>query len=293
VLRLPRPRELRAALSRNAGLKLISLLLAFLIWFSINVSERDAERTVKLEVSTRRVPPGLIVTNLRTKTVAVTLRGPRTILDGVDERKTRIALDFSGATPGTRPVELKGEMLRPELPRRLKVVRLEPARATFTIERIVRRPVPVRADVTGVPAFGYKAGTARVTPAEVQVSGPSSKVAELKEVTTEPIELRGLSQTITREVLLSWAGDFVSFAPDRVSVTLVVEEARVTLTVKGPQRLLQDFALKDGMPYVDAKGLGPGKHRVSVQVDLPPELEIVRRQPESHTLEVGTAGAGK
>jgi YbbR domain-containing protein len=173
--------------------------------------------------------------------------------------------------------------------------------------------------VTGAPAFGYKVGTPRVTPDQVQVSGPTSKVGELKEVTTEPIEVHGLSQTITREVLLSWAGDFVSFAPDRVSVTLMIEEARVarefepvevrmvngegldahltpprvTLTVRGPQRLLQDFALKDGMPYVDAKGLAPGKHRVSVQVDLPPELEIIRRQPEFHTLEIGNVGAGR
>src|SRR4051812_32853761 len=62
--RVPGLRDLRAAVSRNRGLKLVSLLLAFFLWFSINVSERDAEREVKLPITVRRLPAALIVTNL-------------------------------------------------------------------------------------------------------------------------------------------------------------------------------------------------------------------------------------
>src|SRR5207249_8376339 len=95
LLRVPRPRDVRAALSRNTGLKLVSLLLAFFLWFSINVSERDAESTIELPLRVRSLGPGLIVTNQPAKPIAVTLRGPRTILDGVDERRARLALDLS------------------------------------------------------------------------------------------------------------------------------------------------------------------------------------------------------
>ena len=98
LLRVPSRRELREGLRQNPGMKLVSLLLAFFLWFSINVSERDAERVVELPVSIRKLQPGLIVTTPPSKPISVTLRGPRTILDGVDERKVRLSLDLASAT---------------------------------------------------------------------------------------------------------------------------------------------------------------------------------------------------
>jgi hypothetical protein len=51
------PARRGAALRHNRGLKLISLLLAFFLWYSINVSERDAERVLELPVVVRKLPP--------------------------------------------------------------------------------------------------------------------------------------------------------------------------------------------------------------------------------------------
>ncbi len=124
-LRVPPPRELRAALMRNPGLKAVSLLLAFFLWFSINVSERDAEGTLEVPLRVRALAAGLIVTSQPVKPIAITVRGPRTILDGVDERRTRMTIDLSDVAPGELRQELNADMLRPELPRRLKVVRIE------------------------------------------------------------------------------------------------------------------------------------------------------------------------
>jgi len=126
--RLPTRMTLRDLLRRNRGLKLVSILLAFFLWFSINVSERDAERVVELPVTIRRLQPGLIVTNLPAKPIKARLRGPRTILEGVDEHKVRLAPDLSSTMPGDLRLDLGGDMIRPDLPRRLKVVSLEPAR---------------------------------------------------------------------------------------------------------------------------------------------------------------------
>jgi YbbR domain-containing protein len=316
LVRVPRLRDLREQLRRNPGLKLVSLLLAFFLWFSINVSERDAERVVDLPVTIRRLDADLIVTNPPAKPVAVTLRGPRTILDGVDGQRARFALDLASARPGDMRLELNADMLRPELPRRLKVVRIEPARLKIRVERLARRRLPVRADLAGTAALGYTVAESTVTPTEVEVAGPASKVDDLKELTTEPIDLRGSSTTLQRDVLLSWAGDFVTFTPDHVTVTVTFEEVmvsrefkrvdvrilnaegvpatlspeRVDLTVRGPQHLLHNFRIPDGGVYVDAAGLGPGSHRVSARADLPPALEVARRQPEVLTLQIGPAG---
>jgi YbbR domain-containing protein len=312
LLRFPRLRDVRSALSRNPGLKIISLLLAFFLWFSINVSERDAEGTLEIPLRVRSLAAGLIVTNQPAKPVSVTVRGPRTILDGVDERRTRISLDLATATPGEIRIELNADMIRPELPRRLKAVRIEPARVKVRVERLARKRVPVRPDLAGIPPLGYTA-EASVSPGEVEASGPASRVEDLKEIKTEPVELHGSPDPMQRSVLLSWAGDFVSFVPDHVVVTVRYQPTmmsrrfehvevtirnvpegmrarlvppRVDLTVEGPQHLLSSYRLEDGAVYVDAAGHEPGVSRVTPQVELPQALEVSRRDPDVQTLEL-------
>jgi YbbR domain-containing protein len=317
LFRFPTQRSLREALQRNRALKILSLILAFFLWFSINVTERDAERIVELPVSIRRLAPGLVVTNLPAKPIAFTLRGPRTILDGVDERKLRASLDLSAAAPGESRLEVTADMIRPELPRRLKMIRVEPSRLKLRVERLVRRRLPVRADLAGMPALGYTVAESTVTPNQVEVSGPASKVDDLKEIATETVDLRGLSETMHRDTLLSWAGDFVSFTPEHVVVTVTVEEvmvsrefkhvdvqivnatgrpvrvtpSQVDLAIRGPQRLLHNYRVADGAVTVDAGGLPPGLHRIPVHVDLPPALELTRRQPDVLMVQVGEGGS--
>ncbi len=317
-LRWLRWRYLRASLRHNPGLKLTALLLAFFLWFSINVTERDAERVVEVPVTIRKLQVGLIVTNPPLKPVTITLRGPRTILDGIDEHRSRIPLDLAGAGPGDERLELNTDMVKPELPRRVKIVRMEPARVKLRVERVVRRTLPVRTELAGVPAFGYTVADTHVVPDHVEVTGPATKVDELKDITTEPIDLRGLKDVVERSALLAWAGDFVSFVPDHIVVTIGFEpvlmsrdfrhvdvrvvnagaaETQLTppwadVTVRGPQALLHNFGLSGGAVYVDAAGLGPGTHRVSARFDLPPAIEVVHHQPEVHTLVIGKAATG-
>jgi YbbR domain-containing protein len=316
-IRRPRASDLHAFVRHNSGLKLFSILLAVFLWFSINVSERDAERLIEIPVSIRKLQRGLIVTNPPVKPVAITLRGPRTILDGVDEHKVHLAVDMSESEPGDVRVDLQGGMVRPELPRRLKAVRVEPSRMRLRVERLARRTLPVRIDLAGMPAFGYTVAESHVAPDRVEVTGPASKVDELKDVATEPIDLRGMKDNLQRSVLLAWAGDFVTFAPDHVTATVTFDEvmvsrefrrldvrvvgapdglqprvtpATVTVTVRGPQRLLHNYKVADGAPYVDASGLGAGAHKLGVRLDLPPALEVTARTPDAVQVQLTPRG---
>ena len=304
-VRMPTRRDLRELVRYNAGLKLVSIVLACFLWYSINALERDAERLVDVPVSIRRIPADLIVTTPPTKPVTVTLRGPRNILDNVDEHKTRLVVDLAGATAGEQRIELTGAMLNPELPRRLKALRMQPPRLKVTVEHLAKRRLPVRVDLAGAPALGYMVSESSVTPDHVEVSGPASKVNALKEITTESIDLHGLATPFTRGVLLEWVGDYVTLVPDRVRISLTFDEVMVSrefrrvpvvvrngeharvepttidLTVKGPQRVLHNFKLPDDAVTVDAAGLEPGNHRVVPGVELPPALDVVAREPDA------------
>ena len=318
-LRRPRPSDLRELVVRNGPLKGISLLLAFALWFSINVTEGGAERTFELEVKQPRVAEGLLVTNLPTQPIAVRVRGPGTLLDNVDVRRRRIALDLTSFGQGHAIVELNRDMIRDDLPQRVKVVKFTPSKLDLKLERRVRRAVPVRVDLAGTPALGYTVGETRVSPDAVDVSGPASKVDELREIVTEPLDLHGATATVERSLSVAPLGDLVTFRPDRINAVVTLEElgmtrefehvevrlvnaagfevrlrpATVDLVLRGPQRILQHLKLEPGAVYVDADTLGAGQHKVVARVDLPAGIEVVRRNPEELRLQLIAPRAGR
>lgn len=314
--RLPRPAQVRASLRHNTGLKVIALLLASFLWYSINALERDAERIIEIPVSIRRTPPDLIVTTPPNKPVMVTLRGPRTILDGVDEGKARLVVDLSGAGPGETRVELNDSMLTPDMPRRLKVLRMQPARLKVKVEPLAKKRLPVRLNLAGSPALGYRITGSSITPDHVEVSGPRSKVDGLTEIATESVSLHGLAKPLERGVPLEWVADYVSVVPDRVRVGVQFEEevvtrefrsvrvhvlnaegarperATVDITVSAPQRLLHNYKLSGQVATVDAAGLDPGKHQLPVQVNLPPGFEVTAVEPQTVVVTLPAASGG-
>jgi YbbR domain-containing protein len=300
----------RAQLHYNRGLKIFSVVLACLVWWATNVLERDAERVVDAPVVPRHVPADLTVVDPPTTPVAVTLRGPRTLLEGVEETRLKFILPVRGLVVGTNRVDLQEGHVEPDLPRRLRVVRLQPGRIELRAEPLHSRRLPVRVELAGSPAFGYSVSESEVTPGVVDVAGPASVVDQLRAVQTVPVDLRGADTTVTRVTGLEWVGDYVQFEPDRVSVTVRLEEVIVSrefrkvpvhvlgapkaaltpptlaVTLRGPQRLLNDFEVPADAATVDARGLTSGSHQVEVTVAMPKGIEVVTRTPEVHRLVV-------
>jgi YbbR domain-containing protein len=317
--RRPRPSDLRELVVRNGALKAVSLFLAFALWFSINVTEGGAERTFELEVKQPKVPEGLIITNVPAMPIAVRVRGPGTLLDNVDVRRRRIALDLSGFGPGRAMIDLGRDMIRDELPPRVKIVKFTPSKLELRLERKVKRSIPVRLDLAGTPALGYTVAETRVTPDAVDVSGPASRVDDLKEIVTEPLDLHGSTATVERALPLVSPGELVVPRPERVMAVVTLEEltmtrefervevklvnaggfearirpATIELVLRGPQRVLQHLKLDPGAVQVDVATLGVGRHEVVPRVQLPDDVEVARRRPEQVTVELVAPRAGR
>ena len=295
---------LRDLVRHNLGLKLVSLLLASFVWYSINELERDAERQVEMQVAIRKVPTDLMVTDLSpAKGVTVTLRGPRTILDSVDAQKARLMVDLSANRPGEVRFDLNRATVIPELPRRLKAVSMSPMQLTATLQPLLKRRMPVKASLAGEPALGYRADVT-LTPDHVEVMGPEGTLKALDALNTRRVDIEGQSVPFQRNVLIEPAGDFVNIVPDRVRVAVTfaekigsqtfedipitlrngratsIEPPQVALTVRGPELELKRLERPDGAVFVDASGLAPGRHELEVQVDLPVPFEVTKRKPQ-------------
>jgi hypothetical protein len=55
--------------------------------------------------------------------------------------------------------------------------------------------------------------------------------------------------------------------------------SQVDVTVRGPQRLVEELKLWDGEIFVDATGLEPGRVTLPVNVLLPPRIELISQEP--------------
>lgn len=306
--------RLSTAARRDPWTKLLALALASLVWYLTNVRERDAERVVDLPVVMRRVPRELVVTEWPLERATVTVRGPGPLLDGIDERRSRLVVPLGGLEEGENLVDLKSARIEPELPSSLSLVRVQPGRATVVATQVKRRSLAVRPVTAGKVAAGHHVVRIETDPARVEVSGPADDVDDLEDVVTVPIHLDGAVAPIATRAFIEWAGDFVTFVPDRVAVRVEIEEVAISrhitdaaiqvrgdpgaridpptisLTIRAPASVLEAFALSPDSIYVDVGGLGPGEHQVAVTVALPPEIEVVTRRPEVHRVVIGESG---
>jgi YbbR domain-containing protein len=312
--RLPNRGDVLSRIRRNSVLKLLSTLLAVFLWYSIRVSGREAESSLSVPIRVDYLAPDLIVTNLPGEPAEVVVQGPTRILDGLTEGRYRFALDLSAASAGKNRIDLSGELIKPKLPDVVSVRKIDPPRLDVRIERVTRKRLPVHAELEGRPEVGYIIAQVHVTPREVEAVGPVTRLRDLDGIKTEPVRLRRATGKIERNVLLSWAGDYVTLSPDHVTVSVVLQQQMVSrvfedvpivvrnapsgervevtpkgieLTIAGPQPTLMNYALPEGSVYIDAAGLGHGSHRVTPAVELPEGLEVTRREPEFHTLQLG------
>ena len=230
----------------DVWLRLLSLLLAFVLWIIV----RDADNPVK-QNTFRDIPvtitgeeellasQGLSVIE-STATVDVVVEGRNNeVTDPTLRRKITATVDVSSITDGA------GEYNRP-VQVAVSSADIDPVRANP--DKVTTVSVPVRIDVTGTPAEGYRAGKAVPTTTEsVTVEGPE---AELKEVAYAyaTISVEGESLTVTGECSIALyndagvpiTGTHVTCQTDTVNVRVPlypIETIPLTVTLKDGETL--------------------------------------------------------
>jgi len=294
--------RVRQALTRNLGLKFLSLLIAFGLWSFVNFGERDTEASLKVPLELRDIPAHLMITSPRIEFVDLRVTGPRTLLGRIDRNRLSISLDLSGVRPGPAVFRVAAEALN--LPRGVKVVRINPSQVTLELEKVAHKSVAVHLRLVGKPPPELQVADTKVSPETVQVTGPASDVEEIHAANTEAIDIsKATAGTIERELPLDNLGDYISSSANRVAVQVRIEEVSVTrefkhavidlqnaagarlvpdavrLTVRGPKRLLNSFELTPDMLTVDAAARDVANHMIKPSVELPPGVELVSMDP--------------
>lgn len=171
---------------RNWFLKILSLLLASLLWAAVS-NQASSEIGLDVPLEYRNIPPQLEITGDMTNTIQVRLRGPSNVIKGVTAKDVSTTIDLSKMRTGEKIVALSPQNV--QTPFGAEVIRVNPSSVRFNLERTVTKTVDVVPTLAGQPMNGFEIGQVSVSPSTIEVEGPESRVDMLQSIATTPLRI--------------------------------------------------------------------------------------------------------
>ncbi len=185
------------ALARHWELKLLSVLLAGLLWVFVVGGGRSR---LTLTVPVEYVGPGpdyVLISDPRDR-VDVHLEAARWAAGRATPDTVRVRVNLARLREGQHLVAVSPDDV--VAPPGLTVMRIAPARLPVTVARAVEEALQVVPHLQGAPAPGFAVVRVAVSPAVVQVKGPRSTIEGRRTVETAPVDVSGGRDTVTQTV---------------------------------------------------------------------------------------------
>lgn len=293
-----------AFLGRNKYLKLLSLLLALALWFAVGGEERT-ETTLNIPLELVNLTPEMVVTSEVPPGLQVRVMGPRSLIRTLSQSRLVHTLDLAGAKGGQHSFSLGPNSF--SFPRVVQITRVQPNPLTLTLSPKLTRTLPIHPVLVGNPPEGYEVKGIKTRPERVTVKGPAQELNGLKAIDTLPIDLANLTSSITLATDVDFGNLHLSLkepVPILADLTIVpkiatrrlngitvvpgpqparLSPSRVTLSLQGPSRQINDLKPEDIKATVDTQNLAPGRHRLKVDIHLPNGIRLQSLEPETVT----------
>ncbi len=225
-------------------LKLLSLALAYAIWFSVIDENRIVQDfTIPLDL---RLEEGQVLASEVPTTALVRLAGTETGVRRADALGMAVVLDLTDTPPGEHEIPLTGTNLV-GIPRELSVDFINPGRLKLTVAARARKSLPIEPTLLGKPADGYALYSAEVFPERLEVEGPAEDLESMEVLRTSAIQLEGHREPFTKNVVTVPDSEFVRVVGrQEIQVQVIVDATpverrfeNVPVILSGPARDLQ------------------------------------------------------
>ena len=204
----------------NFLIKVFSVIFAVILWLHV-VSKGTTEVNFAVPLELRDMPENMSVVGEVPGYVDVRLQGQEGVVRRLTVKDIRAYVSLSDSKPGEQVFYLTSANVN--APGNIKIASISPPEVRLRLDKLLRMKVPVRPDITGKPAPGYRLAGVETSPVEVTAIGTEASLRKLRSVTTETIDIEGATGSFDRLVRID-AGAVPSVKVDegdaRVSVTL-------------------------------------------------------------------------
>jgi len=210
-------------LLENWGYKLFALGISVVIWIGL-ADEPELGTSVAAPIQYRNMPQDLEMSSDVRDQVRLEVRGPSSKLTAVDLAQTVILLDLAGVNkPGDRTFPVTAG--NTTLPAGVRLDRAVPSQVRLHFERRMAKEVPVMVRIGEGPAAGFELARQSVEPSVLKIVGPESRVREVLDVETDPVDLSEVQGQAEFRVHAYLADPQVRFdGPANVRVSIAVRK---------------------------------------------------------------------
>lgn len=283
-------------------------VLIFLLWSRL--SSEVVELFVPIDLG--ETPEGLAITNPLLKGVEVRINGPKYLIKTLTYRKLRCTVDLTGVKIGDNFIRIQKSHI--SIPKGITINSVNPPLLAVSIEKEICKELPVMVSFSGEPAAGFFVADAVARPSSVILRGPESVLEPIEKVMTKSIDIRGLSETLKKEIVLDLPEKLVADSPAGIILAeIFVEEetvikefpdmpvegidspfeysiipSRINIKVEGPVNILEKLHTENNIKaYVNLKTLKPGVYVRPAVITLPLKTILVGVNPKIFTVTIG------
>ena len=297
---------------RHLGLKVLAITLASVLWFTV-AGEHVVERSLRVPLAVRNLPTHLEIVGDLPDSVDVRVRGSSAQLSRLDPGDVVAMLDLSSDRTGQRLFHLRADEVR--VPYGIEVAQVMPPTISLSLEKSVKRSVPIVPATDGDPAAGFVVGRILAEPSTVMIVGPESHVRDVASATTEAVDIDGKDQRVREVVNIGVTDSQVRLVDMPQTTTVVIDiwpapierdmpgvpvRSRnlapglvprvvpevVRVGVRGQRDALARLRPDNIDAFVDLAGLGPGRYSLRVQVDPSEEVGVGAVTPSVVTVTI-------
>ena len=214
-------------LTNNVGLMVLAVLLAFAVWL---VSAWQEDPIAEELVPGRVMVSGLdqsttLLSNSLPTTVTTRIRAPRSVLQSLAKGGVKVDVNLADLDEGEHVIVLTPTLSnQPAL-----VLSSQPITTSITIQKLVRRTLPVSIQVEGTPAIGFRKLQPFLSPGTVTITASHQVISQVVSVggTLSVEGARGNLEQTVRLYPHDAAGNVVSniyVEPGSVAVSVTLEQ---------------------------------------------------------------------
>ncbi|MDO9515745.1 MAG: diadenylate cyclase [Syntrophales bacterium] len=207
-------------ISENWGEKVVAILLACGLWLAFGYQTESIRRDLVRPIMYRNLPSDWIIEEQTPKETTLTLMGSKQAFGLLNEESLSVTLDMTGVKEGRQELPIGNNNV--QYPSNVTVVGINPNKIKFVAHMLTRFEAPIDVKLSGVLPKGLTLRKVTVSPALVQLKAPKKDIKHIK-ITTEPINLRGITATTKVEpgLVVSPEARFVD--GHRPSVEVIIE----------------------------------------------------------------------
>lgn len=293
---------------KKHSLKFLSVFLSVFLWIYVLNSEKvKFEKTVSLEYI---LPVDMMFAQRPPHEVTFMIEGPRAFVRTVADREDKLVIDLNRANLKRQlnfNVDINPTQLN--LPFGMVVERVVPRRLNIRLEKKASKIVPLRLQFSGQLPEKLSLQSAVLEPSEVEVYGPRSLIAKLKELPIRPVELEGLPgfdqvpvevQVFDERLTVTGGFDIKlnyqlkaatsNFTMKDVPIRFLTQKKKITSTIKTadvkllvPEKILKNRSNVSStiQVWADIPENARGKVTVPLKVVLPPTLHLLEISPKT------------